>query len=238
MLPKLGLIISEVCQIDESLKRVEETEITTGHGSVMVKMAEKWAVICRSGFGGSYRMPHEYQPLATLEAFRILGLAEVVGFHSAGSLRPSLTPGMLVIPDDWISFAPPVTGLSGQRRHLVPAFSRRIRQHLADAAWKAEVRFENGGIYWQTFGPRLETKAEIKLMSNFADLVGMGLVTEASLAQEMGLEYGAVCSVDNYANGLGAPLLADEAIWEQSAKSAAVFAKVLENYTQPTDTLF
>ncbi len=238
MLPKLGLIVSDVCQIDETLKRAEEKEVITDHGPVSIKMSEKWAVVCRSGFGGSYRMPHEYRPAATLEALHFLGVTEVVGLHSSGSLRPSLTPGMLVIPDDWISFAQPVTGLSGQRRHLVPAFSRRVRQNLVDAAWKAGVRFENGGIYWQTFGPRLETKAEIKLMSNFADLVGMGLVTEASLAQEMGLEYGAVCSVDNYANGLGAPLLTDEAIWEQSAKSAAVFAKVLENYARPADTLF
>lgn len=208
-----------------------EQQVETTYGLVMVKTTEKWAVICRSGFGEVYLMPHEYNTAGHLEALRILGLTEVVGVHSSGSLRPSLTPGTLVVPDDWIDFtAPPATVISGQRRHLTPSFSGRVRQKLIDAAWKAQVRSENGGIYWQTTGPRLETKAEIKVMSNFADLVGMGLAQEANLAQEMGLEYGPVCSVDNYANGLGVPNLTDEIIHQQSIKSAEAVTKVLENY--------
>lgn len=239
MMPKLGLIVADACQVEETVKRAEDKEVATEYGPVTVKLTDKWAALCRSGFGGAYVMPHEYRPAASLAAFKSLGLTEVVGLHSSGSLRPSLAPGMLVIPDDWISLAPPVTVLSGQRRHVVPSFSRRVRQNLVDAAWKAKVRFENGGTYWQTFGPRLETKAEIKLMSNFADLVGMSeLAAEVSLAQEMGLEYAAVCSVDNYANGLGAPILSDDLIWDQCFKSMAVFAKLLENYVQPADTLF
>ncbi|MDR0882028.1 MAG: 5'-methylthioadenosine phosphorylase [Candidatus Adiutrix sp.] len=228
---KIGLIVRDAGQVDETIKNAPDQEVTTEYGSVAVKMAGKWAVVCCSGFNGDYRLPHEYNTAAYLAAFGVLGLSEVVGLHSSGSLRPSLTPGTLVIPDDWINFtSPQVTIISGQRRHLTPSFSRRVRQNLADAAWKAKVRFENGGTYWQTTGPRLETKAEIKVMSNFADLVGMGLANEANLAQEMNLEYGALCSVDNYANGLGAPGLTDEQIAAQSHKSVAVVSKVLENY--------
>lgn len=232
-MPLIGLLVSNACQVDEFVKMLPDREVETANGSVTVKMTNEWAVICRSGFSDPYVMPHEYNTKAHLAAFQALEISEVVGVHTSGSLRPSLAPGMLVIPDDWINIAPPQTILSGQRRHLTPSFSRRVRQKLADAAWQAQVRFENGGIYWQTWGPRLETKAEIKLMSNFADLVGMGLATEANLAQEMGLEYAAICSVDNYANGLGSPMLTDDMIQEQCAKNLAVVAKVLERYIEP-----
>lgn len=231
MTPQYGLIVSDVCQIDDSLKNGPEKTMETAYGLVTAKITEKWLVICRSGYGGSYLMPHEYNTPASLAALKDFGLEEVVGVHSSGSLRPSLTPGSLVIPDDWINFSSPATTISGQRRYLTPGFSRRVRQKLAAAAWQAEVRFENGGIYWQTSGPRLETKAEIKVMSNFADLVGMGMADEANLAQEMGLEYGAICSVDNYANGLGSPALTDDVIREQSLKNSVAVSRLLNKYT-------
>jgi 5'-methylthioadenosine phosphorylase len=230
MTPKLGLIVNDVCQVDDSFNEGEEKDVVTPHGAVKVRLLEKWLVVCRSGFDGSYRMPHEYNTVAYLSAIVELGVKEVVGLHSAGSLRPSLNPGTLVIPDDWINIGSHVTTISGQRRYLTPSFCVRVRQNLAAAAWKAEVKFENSGIYWQTTGPRLETKAEIKVMSNFADLVGMGLAQEASLAQEMGLDYAAICSVDNYANGLATPLLTDEMILQQSRKNAGAVVRVLAQY--------
>jgi len=242
MMPQLGLIVSDVCQLDNTIKNGRDHEVETDHGRVSLKLTDKWAVVCRSGFLGDYRMPHEYTTLANLAALDHLGLKEIIGVHSSGSLRPSLAPGTLVVPDDWIDFSRSAgrTTICGQRRYLTPSFSRKVRQKLADAAWQAQVRFENGGVYWQTGGPRLETKAEIKVMSNFADLVGMGMAAEADLAQEMGLEYGAVCSVDNYANGLGSPVLTDEMIRDQSLKSAAVIIQVLEQYPAPVvdGTLF
>jgi 5'-methylthioadenosine phosphorylase len=238
MMPKLGLIIGDVCQLGEALKNARDHEVETEHGPVSLKLTDKWAVVCRGGFREN-RLPHEYTTAANLAALGHLGLREIIGVHSSGSLRPSLAPGTLVVPDDWIDLAPvPRPATIHSRRHLTPSFSRRVRQNLADAAWKAQVRFENGGVYWQTCGPRLETKAEIKVMSNFADLVGMGMATEADLAQEMGLEYGAVCSVDNYANGLGSPLLTDEMIREQSVRSGAVILRVLDEYPAVEETLF
>jgi 5'-methylthioadenosine phosphorylase len=39
-------------------------------------------------------------------------------------------------------------------------------------------------------------------MSQFADLVGMTMAGEAVIAKELGIEYAAICSVDNYAIGL------------------------------------
>lgn len=228
MTGSIGLIVSDPCQMNCEMANVPEEEISTSLGPVGIKRLSNWTVICRSFYGNRYYLPHEYNSMAHLAVLKDLGVTEVVGVHSSGSLRLSLTPGMLMVPDDWINFTSPgPTTLAGQRKHLTPSFSKDLRQRLLDAAWKAQARFENGGIYWQSPGPRLETKAEIKVMSNFADLVGMGMVDEANLAQEMGLGYAAICSVDNYANGLGFPCLTDKMIHDQAIKNSAIIHSVL-----------
>ncbi len=73
-----------------------------------------------------------------------------------------------------------------------------------------------GGTYVQTRGPRFETVAEIAALSRFADLVGMTLASEATLARELGMPFAAVCTVDNYANGLADGVLTWDEVLEIS----------------------
>jgi len=40
------------------------------------------------------------------------------------------------------------------------------------------------------------------MIKNYADVVGMTMANEATLAKELGLKYASICSVDNYANGI------------------------------------
>ncbi|MCK9581812.1 MAG: 5'-methylthioadenosine phosphorylase, partial [Methanoregula sp.] len=51
-------------------------------------------------------------------------------------------------------------------------------------------------------GPRFETVAEIAALAKVADLVGMTIASEATLARELGIPFAALSTVDNYANGL------------------------------------
>ena len=59
-----------------------------------------------------------------------------------------------------------------------------------------------GKIYVQTRGPRFETKAEIRIIREWGDVVGMTAAHEADLCGELGLNYNLLAIVDNYANGL------------------------------------
>ena len=74
----------------------------------------------------------------------------------------------------------------------------------------------DGGVYWQAFGPRFETPAEIRLIAQYADVVGMTMASECIVAGELGLSYAAVCIVDNLANGLG-----DQPLTGRSSKPAS-----------------
>ena len=64
-----------------------------------------------------------------------------------------------------------------------------------------------GGVYVQTRGPRIETVAEVAALAKIADIVGMTVASEATLACELGMDFAALCTIDNYANGLGADVL-------------------------------
>jgi 5'-methylthioadenosine phosphorylase len=73
------------------------------------------------------------------------------------------------------------------------------------AAWSEGGQApRDGGVYWQARGPRFETPAEIRLMAAHADVVGMTIAAECVVARELGLDYAALCVVDNLANGLAA----------------------------------
>jgi 5'-methylthioadenosine phosphorylase len=85
-----------------------------------------------------------------------------------------------------------------------------------------------GGVYWQTRGPRLETPAEIRLIAAHADVVGMTVGSECAVAGELGLRYAALCVVDNLASGLGEGVLTLEQIERNRAANRAELQTTLD----------
>jgi purine nucleoside phosphorylase len=83
------------------------------------------------------------------------------------------------------------------------AFARRWREEVITAWSEGGQAPRDGGVYWQARGPRFETPAEIRLMAAHAHVVGMTIASECVVAGELGLDYAALCVVDNLANGLG-----------------------------------
>jgi 5'-methylthioadenosine phosphorylase len=83
----------------------------------------------------------------------------------------------------------------------------------------AGEQLRDGGVYWQSTGPRLETRAEIGLIAEHADVIGMTIASECVIAGELGLPYAAVCMVDNHANGIGERALTLEEIEANRARN-------------------
>jgi len=209
----------------------EETALNTAYGGAVVFRFPRAVFVPRHGHDPAHHiLPHEIDHRANLAALRDLGVGEVISINSTGSLRKTLPPGRLVVPDDYILLAGPPTTISGRPVHLTPGLDEEVRQRLIQAARKAGVDVATSGTYWQTTGPRLETKAEIRMMANFADLVGMTMAGEAVIAQEFGLRYGALCSVDNFAHGLVDHPLTMEEIVAHARENAAVARKIAELY--------
>jgi 5'-methylthioadenosine phosphorylase len=147
--------------------------------------------------------PHRINHRAHLAALAIAGVDQIIAFGSTGSLQPKIKPGSLVIPTDYVS----ITDLPSIHDHAIdhvrPEFSRKLAEKLSQ--FVPTARF--GGIYVQTRGPRIETVAEVGALGRIADVVGMTVASEATLACELGMEFAALCTVDNYANGLNGEVL-------------------------------
>jgi 5'-methylthioinosine phosphorylase len=178
-------------------------------------------VLQRHGSAG-YALPHRIDHAANLSALADAGCDRVLALGSVGSLRPEIGVGSLVCPDDFIALQMLVTSLDDARAHAMPGFHPEWRRQVL-AAWGATAAapLRDGGVYWQTTGPRFETPAEIGLIAAHAHLVGMTLAAECVVAGEIGLRYAALCMVDNMANGIGArPLSTGQLVRDREANAA------------------
>jgi len=173
------------------------------------------------------RPPHRINYRANLAALAIAGATRIVAFGSSGSLKPEIPPGSLLIPTDYISMTDIPSIHDNATVHVRPELSPDLGKELSRIVPSAR----SGGVYVQTRGPRIETVAEVTALSKIADIVGMTLASEATLACELGMEFAALCTVDNYANGLGSEVLSYEHILstsrEHSARTEEIVTKII-----------
>ncbi len=158
--------------------------------------------------------PHQINYRAHLSALALLGVDRLIGIASSGSLKRDIPPGSMVIPTDYYSTATIPSIHDHAIRHVHPGFSESLSIQLKERI--PEALF--GGTYIQTRGPRIETVAEVRNLALAGDIVGMTLASEATLAGELGMEMAALCTIDNYANGLSDDLLTYEHIVESAAR--------------------
>jgi 5'-methylthioadenosine phosphorylase len=180
----------------------EPVEVDVKGGRVDALDFGDYVVLSRHGSNG-YVTPDRIDHAANLRALRQLGCSRVLAVGSVGSLHQELGVGTLVCPSDFIAFGPSPTTFGDERSHIVAAFDDGWRRHVR-RAWKewGEADLHDGGVYWQSAGPRLETRAEIRLIAGAADLVGMTIGSECAVACELHMRYAAVCMIDNLANGV------------------------------------
>jgi 5'-methylthioadenosine phosphorylase len=157
----------------------------------------------------------------------------VAAFASAGALRVDLRPCDIVIPDDYLSWHAPPTFAGDDYLHIVPTLDAEVRELLIRSARALEHdadeprTVEPRGVYAETRGPRFETKAEIRMIAEYADVVGMTAASEATLCQERGIGYAVICIIDNWAHGVGPVPLALEEFQAQLARNARLARALL-----------
>ena len=154
--------------------------------------------------GDPYTQPHRIDHAANMQRLVDAGCDRVLALSSVGGLRRELGVGTFLCPDDFIALHVGKSAFGDRRSHRVPGFDTGWRREIV-AAWAglAETELLDGGVYWESIGPRFETPAEIRLIAKHADVIGMTIASECVIAGELGLRYAAVCVVDNLANGVG-----------------------------------
>jgi 5'-methylthioadenosine phosphorylase len=177
---------------------------------------------------GKNKPPHKINHKKNMLSLKKRGVNTIIGICSVGSLKLKIKPGSIVVPHDYINIKNIQTYHDLKVKHITPSLDKVLRKKIIDAAQKNHLPIIKKGIYIQTIGPRLETKAEINMIKKFADIVGMTMGTEATLAQELGIKYAAICSVDNYANGIIKKPLSFKTIKKEQAKNRKKIMKLLD----------
>ncbi len=194
-------IIGGVGFIEAIAKGVDFEEIKTPHGPVNILYKDKIAFIPRHGIQSNIP-PHRINHRANIFAFKEKGISRIISVNSVGSLNIEFAPPSIMIPHDYIGIWDITTFYDDKIVHIVPGLSEELRENLLALTSKFGLDVIPKGVYIQTTGPRLETRSEVKMLANFADVVGMTMASEATLAAELRLQYASICSVDNYAHGL------------------------------------
>ena len=185
----------------------------------------------RSHYYESGRADAMRLPLETLAA---LGTDKLILTNAAGSLRPDIPPGDLMLLDDHIAFAGtnPLIGEPTDARFvpMTEAHYPALRAGLRDAAAAEGVHLHEGVYAWYS-GPSFETPAEIRAIRTLgADAVGMSTVPEVILARFLGLRVAAVSVLTNMAAGMSSENISHEHTKAMAPLGAAKLERILRRF--------
>ena len=230
----LGIISGTSLFDTKLLEAAKEKEIETKYGMVYLLSTADVVFIPRHGKDRNIP-PHRINHKANMAAFKQLGVEKIVGATSAGSLKLDIKPRSLIVPHDYISLCSIPSFYDDELVHVTPGLDEGLRTAILKVAKDSGVDLVEKGVYFQTAGPRLETRAEINFIKNYADVVGMSMASEATLAKELRLRYANVSTVDNYAHGIIAEEELDyKNIVDAASKSMKDLEKVLMELIEGT----
>ena len=173
----------------------------TEFGPVTCKVRGDHALINRHGYGFPLP-PHSINYRANIRSLADLGFRDVVSLNSVGSLKADIPPGSIVSCSDYVCLQQgPATFFDRELKGGAPVIANNLIPMLV-AGLAPEFSIPTGKVYVQMRGPRFETKAEIRVVRGWGDVVGMTAAHEADLCSEAGLSYNSLAIIDNYANGL------------------------------------
>jgi len=147
--------------------------------------------------------PHRVNYRANIDALRSLGAEAIVTVSSVGSLREELPPGTFVLPDQFVDLTKqrPTTFYDGGRVYhvsLADPFCPDLTKAAAATGRELGSAFVEGKTYVCVEGPRFSTRAESKFFRSFADIIGMTLVPEVTLARERAVCYVCLAMVTDF----------------------------------------
>jgi purine-nucleoside phosphorylase len=187
------------------------TTTVDGHPGAMHigRIAGVPAVILRGRFHyyEGYTMEEITYPVRLLKQ---LGVELLIITAAAGSINPAYRPGDFVCIADHINFmgADPLRRTHyrefGERfPAMTEVYNKSLCSHAQRIAQEQQATMHEG-VYIGVRGPSYETPAEVRAFRQMgADLVGMSVVPEAIVANQMGVQILGIAYIANQAAGGG-----------------------------------
>lgn len=209
----------------------EVKTVETAYGTVTYRAGGDFVIINRHGWGFPLP-PHSINYRANIRALADLGFKDIVSLNSVGSLKRDLPPGTFVSCSDYVGLQQgPTTFFDKELKGGAPVIANNLIPKLVGEL-APEFQIHTGKVYVQMRGPRFETKAEIRIVQHWGDVIGMTAASEIDLCNEIGLSYNSLALIDNYGNGLEGTEIDfakfKDLVKSNQAKVNRLFTRILE----------
>jgi 5'-methylthioadenosine phosphorylase len=193
----------------EGLEEVQTISLTTPFGSpsdaFLVGRLEEVKVAFLPRHGKGHRIPPSFLNFrANIYGMKMLGVQWIIGVSAVGSMKESIHPGEIVIPNQFIDLTKdrPNTFFSdGIVCHISVAdpVCPVLSQILYQTGKEVGATVHQGGTYLCIEGPQFSTRAESRLYRTWGvDVIGMTNLPEAKLAREAEICYSTIAFATDY----------------------------------------
>lgn len=243
--PKVALVLgSGLGDYADSIKIVTEIpyeDITgfpvstvPGHaGKFIFGYVGEVPVVCMKGRVHYYEGYQVSDVVLPTRLMKLLGAEILFLTNAAGGMNKEFQAGDLMMITDHIGiFAPnPLIGanideLGTRFPDMTNVYDEDLQDIIRVTAKDDGIKIQEG-VYVQLTGPCYETPAEIKMLSNFADAVGMSTVVEAITANHAGMRICGISCICNLAAGMNPTPLTHKEVQEAADKAASKFKQLV-----------
>ncbi len=161
------------------------------------------AFLSRHGRGHRL-LPSEINFRANIFGFKMLGVERLLSVSAVGSMKESLQPLDVVLPEqfiDWTRQRPSTFFGGGVAAHVSVAdpVCPDLVATVEAAGKESGARIHRGGVYLCIEGPQFSTRGESNLYRSWGvDVIGMTNAQEVKLAREAELCYATLAMVTDY----------------------------------------
>ncbi|MEK6972554.1 MAG: S-methyl-5'-thioadenosine phosphorylase [archaeon] len=212
----IGIIAGSGVYDPSLVKEIKKEKVQTEFGlpSDEITVADfegiKVAFLPRHGYKHTIN-PSNVNYRANIRALKKLGVDRILSVSAVGSLQKEIKPGCFVFVNQFIdrtygrknTFYDGITKGFERVCHInvSDAFCEELRKPLIAEAKKLKIEHFEKGTYVGIEGPRFSTRAESALYRSWnAQVIGMTLCPEASLAREAEICYANISMATDYDN--------------------------------------
>ena len=205
-----------------------------GHaGKFIFGYVGKVPVVCMKGRVHYYEGYPVSDVVLPTRLMKLLGAKILFLSNASGGMNRKFQAGDLMMITDHIGiFAPnPLIGanieeLGTRFPDMSHVYDLELQNLIRTTAKENNMPLQEG-VYVQLTGPSYESPAEIRMLADYADAVGMSTVVEAIAANHCGLRVCGISCVCNLAAGMNPTPLSHKEVQEAADKAAPLFTELV-----------
>jgi len=197
----------------------------SGHaGKLFAGMLGGQEVAVLAGRAHPYESGNAAVMRPAIEMLKGAGIETLILTNAAGSLKPEMRPGSIMLITDHINYSGmnPLVGQHGDENFvpMTDAYDPALRRRFHAAAAAEGIPLHEGVYCWYS-GPSFETPAEIRMFQIIGgSAVGMSTAPETILARRFGLKVAGLSVITNLAAGIEGASPSHEETKREGAKAA------------------